>query len=447
MSPPILTSARAIAQGVREGSLDPVAVVQEHLARIAQFDGALHAFTAVRDGEAVDDAQRVARSGESSRLPLAGVPVAVKDNTDVAGLPTRYGSAASPAGVTVFDAEVVRRLRAAGAVIIGKTAMPELAIWPFTEGPGWATRNPVDTSRTCGGSSGGSAVAVAAGMAALAVGTDSGGSIRIPAACCGVVGVKPTPGLVPLPGDAANHWYGLTAAGPFARDVADAALILDVLSGSRSRTLRAAVQPGLRVAVSLQHPFPGARVDTTASAVVQRIAHRLAGHGHHVAHSDPPYPQSPLPFLRCYLGGIADDADDYALDMTRAEPRTRAMAAWGRRLRRLGSSRLAPAYPLSRRLRRWFDHWDVVLTPALAYEPPLIGKWQNRGWLTTAIGVARWIAFAPPWNLAGCPAATVSVGRYRDGLPVAIQIAASPGHEALLLDIAAQIEAVSEWAR
>jgi amidase len=425
---------------VGAGELDPLTVVQEHLDRIARLDGILHAFTALRERDALDDAARVATSRARSELPLAGVPVAVKDNIDVAGLPTRYGSAASPPGVAVFDAELVRRLRAAGAVIIGKTAMPELAIWPFTEGPGWATRNPVDTSRTCGGSSGGSAVAVAAGMAALAVGSDSGGSIRIPAACCGVVGVKPTPGLVPLPGGAQQHWYGLTAAGPFARNVDDAALMLRVLTDARSPVSSRAPVSGLRIAFSLRHPFPGAHVDRRVSEAVQRIAHALANDGHHVAHADPPYPQSPLPFLRCYLGGIAADADDFSLDITRAEPRTRAMATWGRRLRRMGSPRGAQTYSVSRRLRRLFDHWDVVITPALAYEPPLIGRWENRGWFATAFSVARWIGFAPPWNLAGCPAATLPAGRYRDGMPVAVQVVAAPGKEALLLDLAAQIE-------
>ncbi|MBV8528933.1 MAG: amidase, partial [Candidatus Dormibacteraeota bacterium] len=268
----------------------------------------------------------------------------------------------------------------------------------------------------------------------------SGGSIRVPAACCGVVGVKATPGVVPWP----VHWYGLSSAGPFARDVEDAALMLRVLRGGTRAAPPAAADSDLRIAVSTRHPFPGARVDATVASAVQRTAHRLAGAGHHVAHADPPYPQVPAPFLRCYLGGIADDDDALFVDAARAEPRTRAMAAWERAIRRLGPGRRAQTYPAARRLRRWFDLWDVVITPALAYAPPLIGRWQNEGWLSTAIGVSRWIGFSPLWNLAGCPAATVPVGSYRDGMPVAVQIVAAPGRERLLMAVAAQIEALSE---
>ena len=433
-----LLSATELARAVRDGQLDPVRVVQEHLARIAQLDPTLLAFTSLRAREVLAEAGQLARSGGRGAAPLAGVPVAVKGNIDVAGLPTRYGSSATSSSPATRDAPLVQRLRAAGALIIGKTSMPELAIWPFTEGRGWATRNPVDPARTCGGSSGGSAVAVATGMAALAVGTDSGGSIRIPSACCGVVGLKPTPGVVPLP----EHWHGLTSAGPLARHVSDVALLFGVLRGATSEA-SSRVDSHLRIAVSLRHPFPGARVDATASSAVQRAAQKLAGAGHHVAHADPPYPQEPLPFLRCYLGGIADDADELFVDATAAEPKTRAMARWGRVMRRLGHVRRAQAYPAARRLRQWFDLWDVVLTPALAYAPPTIGRWQRSGWLVTALGVARWIGFSPLWNLAGCPAATLPVGTYRDGMPVAVQIVAAPGRDGLLLEVAAQIEKLS----
>lgn len=438
-----LMSARDIAAGVRHGELDPVDVVREHLSRIDQLDGALHAFTALREREALDDAAQLRHSRERSTLPLAGVPVAIKDNFDVAGLPTRYGSQATSPAPATRDAPLVQRLHDAGALIMGKTSMPELAIWPFTEGDGWATRNPIDTARTCGGSSGGSAVAVATGMAALAIGTDSGGSIRIPAACCGVVGVKPTPGVVPLP----EHWYGLSVAGPFARDVDDAALMLGVLRGGTTAALASTSASSLRIAVSTRHPFPGARVDATASSAVQQSAHRLADARHHVAYADPPYPQIPTPFLRCYLGGIADDDDALFVDASKAERRTRAMARWGRWLRRLGPARRAQAYPAARHLRHWFDMWDVVITPALAYAPPLIGRWNKHGWLATAVGVSRWIGFSPLWNLAGCAAATVPVDRYRDGMPVAVQIVAAPGRERLLLAVAAQIETQSQWTQ
>ena len=223
--------------------------------------------------------------------------------------------------------------------------------------------------------------------------------------------------------------------------------MLGVLRGGTAPSLANTSGSDLRVAVSTRHPFPAARVDATALSAVQSTAHRLADAGHHVAHADPPYPKIPTPFLRCYLGGIADDDDALFVDSSRAEPRTRAMARWGRWLRRLGPPRRAQTYPGARRLRQWFDLWDVVITPALAYSPPRIGCWENHGWLATAIGVSRWIGFSPLWNLAGCPAAVMPVGRYRDGMPAAVQIVTAPGHEQLLLAVAGQIETLSEWTQ
>jgi amidase len=182
-----LTGMRAvdIARAVRERTVTPEEVIRAHLDRITAADPLIRAFQAVRADGALADAEALGRRDDLGSLPLAGVPVAVKDNIDVAGLPTRHGSAATAAAPASHDDELVRRLRQAGCIPIGKTKMPELAIWPFTEPAAFsATRNPWDLSRTPGGSTGGGAAAVAAGMAALALGSDGGGSIRIPAACC-----------------------------------------------------------------------------------------------------------------------------------------------------------------------------------------------------------------------------------------------------------------------
>lgn len=166
-----------------------------------------------------------------------------------------------------------------------------------------------------------------------------------------------------------------------------------------------------------------------------------------MAHADPPYQQVPTPFLRCYLGGIADDDDALFVDASQARRSHTGDGPLGQMASRAGPTRRAQTYPEARRLRQWFDLWDVVVTPAVAYAPPRVGRWENHGWLATAIGVARWIGFSPLWNLAGCPAATVPVDRYRDGLPGAVQIVAAPGQERLLLSVAAQIETLSEWAQ
>jgi amidase len=224
--------ALEIAAAVRNGRVSPVEVVQAHLAQIDRLEPAIRAFQVVLAEQALAEARALAARPGLTGLPLAGVPVAIKDNVEVAGAPTRHGSAATSAEPAKADDELVRRLRAAGCVVIGKTQMPELAIWPFTEPQAYpATRNPWDTARTPGGSTGGGAAALASGMAALALGSDGGGSIRIPAACCGVVGLKPGPDVVPLAGGMDSHWYGLTAFGPLARTVGDAAAALGVLTG------------------------------------------------------------------------------------------------------------------------------------------------------------------------------------------------------------------------
>src|SRR5689334_5145603 len=217
-----MLEATEIAAQVRAGRLSPRQVVEQCLARIAEADPAIGAFQVVAAEAARRAADALAERADLDTLPLAGVPVAVKDNLDVAGLPTRHGSAATPATPATEDDVLVRRLRAAGAVVVGKTRMPELAIWPFTESSAFGgTRNPRDLSRNAGGSTGGGAAAVAAGLVPLALGSDGGGSLRIPAANCGVVGLKPARGTVPLAGGAVDHWYGCTAYGPIAATVAD----------------------------------------------------------------------------------------------------------------------------------------------------------------------------------------------------------------------------------
>jgi len=282
-----------IARAVRERRLAPEAVIRAHLARIDEADGQIHAFQEVRRDGALADAAGLAQRADLGGLPLAGVPVAIKDNTDVAGLPTRQGSAATSAGPAARDDELVRRLRAAGAIPIGKTQQPELAIWPFTEPEAYpATRNPWDLSRTPGGSTGGGAAAVAAGMAALALGSDGGGSLRIPAACCGLVGVKPAPGRVPLAGGASEHWYGLTAFGPIARSAADAAVALAVLAGDADAAPVPPPSGPLRIAVSGRHPTPGARVAPAVRGALSGASEVLQAAGHTLVAAKPPYPAS-----------------------------------------------------------------------------------------------------------------------------------------------------------
>jgi amidase len=428
-------SALQIAAVVRGGDASAEQVALAHLARIDELDGKLSAFRAVDRERVLADARAVDADAARRRGPLAGVPVAVKDNVDVLGLSTRCGSAATPDRPAKSDDELVRRLRAAGCVVMGKTQMPELAIWPFTESAFGVTRNPWSPERTAGGSSGGSAAAVAAGMAALALGSDGGGSIRIPAACCGVFGLKPGPGVVPLARGAQSHWLGLSAFGPIARTVEDAAVMLDVLAGRppRQEVMR---PPRLRVAVSLRAAVPGSRIDPEVAAAVVDVGRRLREAGHSVVEADPAYPlDGGLRFSRRWLPGIAEDGE--GLDPARLEPRTRAMVRAGRVLRRLGLAVSVDREPLRDRLRAWFQEYDLLLMPTLASPAVRHHRWTG-GWIRTTLGAANWIQTAV-WNLVSFPAASVPVALSREHLPIAVQLVALPGGEDTILAAARQI--------
>ena len=430
------SSARAIAELVRRRKASAEQVALAHLARIEQLDGVFGAFQAVARELVLADARAVDADPSRRNGPLAGVPVAVKDNVDVAGLPTRHGSAATPDRPAAADDELVRRLRTAGCVVLGKTRMPELAIWPFTESAAFGvTRNPWSPEHTAGGSSGGSAVAVATRMAALALGSDGGGSIRIPAACCGVFGFKPAPGLVPLARESESHWFGLSAVGPLSRTVEDAALMLDILAGRPPRP-----EPGpparLRIVVSQRPNVPGSRIDPEVAAAVDDVARRFREAGHAVTEADPPYPlDGATRFCRRWLPGIAEDAE--GLDLARVEPRTRDMVRAGRLLRRLGLAAPVEREPLGSRLRAWFGDRELLVTPVLAWPPVRHHRWTS-GWIRTTVGVARWIQ-TPVWNLTAFPAASVPVALSKNNLPIAVQLVAPPGAEGTIFAAARQV--------
>ena len=276
-----------------DGEVSAPELLEIYLERIARLDSQLRSYRVVLTDKARDEAYAAQdRLDAGERLPLLGVPIAIKDDVDVAGEVTTYGSAGHRPAVTV-DAAVVRRLRAAGAVIIGKTAVPELMIFPFTESLTFgATRNPWNLKRTPGGSSGGSAAAVAAGLASLALGSDGGGSIRIPSSWCGLFGLKPQRDRVSLePHD--DAWYGLSVNGPIARSVLDAALFLDATKyGARSRRrVRGGRDPRPRQAANcLEHqgsaPLP-VRVGSEELAAVDAAGALLRELGHDVVVRDP----------------------------------------------------------------------------------------------------------------------------------------------------------------
>jgi amidase len=442
------------ARLVRAGEVSARGLVEDTLRRIEQLDPSLNAYRVVLAERALAEADQAdARRGAGDERPLLGVPVAIKDDTDVAGEATAWGTVAH-GGPVARDAEVVRRLRAAGAIVIGKTMVPEMTMLPATDTTSYgATRNPWDTSRTPGGSSGGTAAAVAAGLAGVGLGSDGAGSIRTPSSWTGLFGIKPTRDRVPIsPHD--DAWQGMSVNGPIGRTVADAALFLDATVSDPPEGGFAAVAadaaPGrLRIAVSTKAP-PGAlfRLGAEERRAVEEVAGRLRALGHHVVERDPDYGPAlwPAAYARV-LRGIHDDVRQAMPHEERLERRTRRIAAVGGRIpdaavRWARESEAA----IAARVQALWDDVDVLLTPSAAdgpYEAGVVGRWGAGVFLARA---AERLPYMVAWNLTGQPAAAVPAGLDDDGLPLAVQLVAARNGEATLIALAAELEAERPWA-
>ena len=447
------------AEMIRAGEISPTELLDAHLDRIERLEPGINAFRVVLAERARVEAQQAeARLKEGEERPLLGVPVALKDSTDLAGVVTTHGTDAfdEPAR---SDSEMTRRLRAAGAVIVGKTNLPELAICGFTESATWGvTRNPWDPQRTSGGSSGGSASAVAAGMVPLASASDGAGSIRIPAASCGLFGLKPQRGRIPLDPDY-EHWNGMSVNGCEARTVLDSAIYLDItLGGSREpdappppeRPFAEAAQtpPGkLRIATSVKAPraiLPPVLQDEVVGAV-REAAELLRGLGHEVTERDPEYGRVGDNMSARYLRGVADDVHRVPRP-ERLERRTRGFGRLGGAITDGLLARAKAAIETDgRRIGAIFDDFDVLLTPVMCGTALPVRRFEGMGALRTTMGQVRFYPFTGIWNHLGNPAAAVPMGFAADGLPLSVMLVGRPADEATLFSLSAQIEAERPW--
>ncbi|MFS0693880.1 amidase [Streptomyces nitrosporeus] len=463
--------AAGLVDAVRQlagGHTSSTALVAAALSRIEAADPTLNAFRHLRAEAALAEAAEADRrlaSGE--RLPLLGVPVAVKDDTDVAGMPTYFGCDGVLPPATA-DGEAVRRLRAAGAVVVGKTNSCELGQWPFTEGPAFgATRNPWDTTRTPGGSSGGSAAAVAAGLVPAALGSDGAGSIRIPAAWTHLVGIKPQRGRISVHPNS-DAFQGLTVNGPLARTVADAALLLDAAAGPHpgdphrppavDASAAARRDPGrLRVGLALRPPLTLTHTAPHPEVVraVTALAEALARLGHHVEEARPRYGLIGLSFVPRATAGIAELAAAHP-EPALLDPRTRSALRTGTRLGgRVVRAARAREVRQHRRIGAFFDPYqaghgggrgyDVLLTPTTAAPPPRIGAFDGLSAWRTDLAITAACPYAWPWNVLGWPGVNVPAGFTRDGLPLGAQLLGPSRSEARLISLAAQLEADRRW--
>lgn len=458
MTPDRAAGLAETARALAAGEVSSRTLVEQTLARIEATQGTLNAFRIVRAEAALAEADAADRElADGGRGPLLGVPVAVKDDMDVAGSPTAFGCAGEHPPVA-RDGEAVRRLRAAGAVVVGKTNTCELGQWPFTEGPAFgATRNPWSTDHTPGGSSGGSAAAVAAGLVPAALGSDGAGSVRIPASWTHLVGVKPQRGRVST-WPRGESFQGITVNGTLARTVEDAALLLDAASGNHDLDPHrpaaidalAAVRrdPGrLRIALSLKPPFTAvpARLTPEVRTRVVELAGHLADLGHEVEEADPPYGHIGLTFVPRATAGIAEWVADAPFPAL-LDPRTRDAARLGRLLggAPLKAARRAEAV-LHRRIGSFFRSYDVVLAPTTAAPPPRIGAMLHLGGFATDRAMIAACPYAWPWNVLGWPGVNVPAGFAPGGLPVGAQLLGPAHSEPLLLSLAAQLEAELRW--
>ncbi len=445
-----LKSAIAQARAIAGRQVKPGELIALYYERIARIDPELNAYVLLTrelaESQAAAAEKRVAR-GEQLGL-LDGVPVSIKETAALAGYRNSLGSRVFEKSIAQVDSFAIGRLKDEGAVILGKTNASEFGTRPITEGPMFPpARNPVDTTRTAGGSSGGAAAAVAAGLCALSHGGDGGGSLRIPASCCGVVGLKPSRGRIssgPLFGE---DWAGLATSGVIARTVADAALGLDAMSGhlpgdpywaeiAQPFLPAAGRKPAtLRVGWTIDAPVT---VDPEVAAVVDSVATELARLGHRVTRVRPDLGQfRPLIQILAVtaVGALPIDNPELLDPLNRRMLEVAPMSTAVDYLKAL-----LELHQQARRLIATWDQIDVLLTPTLTYPAPVIGA-LGQDVDTASEEFLDWLSFTHPFNCTGQPAISLPLATSTAGLPIGIQLVGRPRDEYSILSLGAQLEA------
>lgn len=454
----VFSPATELAELIRLKKVSPVEVVDAYAERIEALNPKLGAYLTTTLDEARDQAKVAEAEVNGSDLPpFHGVPISIKDLYDTAGVRTTHGNAAFADRVPDKDEAVVTRIKQAGFIMLGKTNTPEFGSTCFTDPPGYfPARNPWDTERTTGGSSGGAAGALAASMCPVSHGSDGGGSIRIPAALCGLFGIKAQRGRV-------SHAPGpqsfLSQEGPISWTVADAAALLDVMAGyevgdawwapppSRPFAEEVGRDPGkLRVAYTTHAPMDTEIADANAEGA-RNAARLLESLGHEVVEASPPgWPQEVIEdFLVTWA--VRTCSYEPMPPFESLEPVNQFLIEVGRAIDAprfdMGTQRIMRA---SRELVRFFDDYDVLVTPTVAGPPPVIGSYRDPdNPMTEFLNAAALVPFTPPWNTTGQPAVSLPLHMDENGLPVGVQIVGRPADEATLIRLSAQIEEAAPW--
>jgi amidase len=448
------TPALEQAQLIRRGEVSPSELVEIYLERISRLNPQLGSYFTVTAEQAIADAKaKTEMLPSASELPpFFGVPISIKDLNPVAGVPCTYGNPALLNNISNYDDGVVTRIKQAGFILLGKTATSELGSTPYTEPTGFPpARNPWNLEYTPGGSSGGAAAAVAAGLCAIAQGSDGGGSIRGPAACCGLVGIKPSRGRV-THAPVGDRLSGIAINGPIARTVADAAALLDAMSGyvtgdpywlsDPEPSFLAATQqkPGnLRIAYTTSIP-PLGEADTNCQQGVLQTVQLLQELGHTVEAKSIDFSGLVEPFQVVWQTSVASSGIPAEI----LQPLNRWLLA------RTGSAGqyLQAVYQMqvvARQIVAFFDTVDVLVLPVYLHSPIRVGEWANLSPEETFQNIIRWISPCPAANATGQPAIAVPVGFDELGLPISVQLVGRPAAETTLISLAAQLEAAKPW--
>jgi len=452
-------SAVEIARLIRTKAVSPVEIVKDFFARIALQNPALNAYVTLHEGEAVCAAEKAEQAvmRQQTLSPLHGVPYHVKDNLWVRGSRTTFGSKLQETNVTTADCPAVERLRNAGLILLGRTNTPEYGWKGVTDNRVFGiTRNPWNRERTPGGSSGGAAAAIAAGMGPIGIGTDGGGSLRIPASCCGIAGFKASFGRVP-------NWPGSGGAmlrhiGPMARTVGDLAATLDVIAGPDDRDLLALPDAGIRwtdqlnagirdTKIAYSANLGYAAVDPEVAAICRQAAQKLADSGAHVDEVELDW-RDPYDAWSVFFFGTAAAAMEAKLDQQGdlLDPGFRRVVEAGRKLRGVDfANALAARHEFWERVRKTYEQYDLVVCPTLSVPSFAIGQDDADPIAGEVLGPLQWTRFTYPFNLTGQSAASVPAGWTTAGLPVGLQIVGNRFADLLVLQAARAWEQIQPW--
>lgn len=446
------------AQLIRDKTVSPLELTELYLQRIERLNPILGSYFTVMAEQAIADARAKTEylaTTTAELPPFFGVPLSVKDLNPVAGVPCTYGVAAARNRIAEKDDGLIPRFRQAGFVLLGKTATSQLGSFPYTEPPGFLpARNPWNLAHTPGGSSGGAASALAAGLCAIAQGSDGGGSLRGPAFCCGIVGFKPSRGRVSF-APVGERLQGLATNGPLGRTVADTAAFLDVMSGyiigdpywlpSPKLSFHAAtkVHPqSLKVGV-LTELQPIGKASRDCQQAVQQTAQHLEALGHHIELLPPPDLTELIePFTIAWQCVLAE----FAVPIFVLERMNRWLLwrAWqvrsGKYLRAITQLQV-----VSRKIVQELHDYDIVVLPVYMYPAIRVGEWRSLRCRQVLENIINWIAPCPPFNASGQPAIAIPTGFTQSGLPVGVQLVGRPAADATVLAVAAQLEQANPW--